>query len=456
VRILFVQTNTYEMLNPFPMGASLVAARLLRDGHEVRFVDLMREKAPVEVATQAARAFAPELACYSIRNRDNMNPKRYVDPIPGIVEVVRGVRRVAPGAPALLGGTAFTTFPARLLDATGAEYGIAGDDLEPIASFVASLGRKAPDLDTPGLVWRGPGGDVSQNPFRIVGYRDVRFDAWELVDRAKYRKGYWQAVVVTRSGCPERCAYCDTFHTFGRAFVLRDPRLVAEEMLVLKKQRGVRSVFLVDAGFNRPLDHAKSVLREILRVGAQLQLSAVLDPGEADRELFDLFRRAGGVMFMVFAESMSDQVLEALNKSFRVADIRRDVAELRRASIAFALMPTLGGPGETKETALATLREAPALKPLMCELGIGWRIQPRTPLRERAIAEGLLSAEDDCYEPRFYISPDTPRPWLEEQVKRHRPSKAAAVLRMAAYLPRFLERPWKWGPEAPERPGTAS
>ncbi len=152
-------------------------------------------------------------------------------------------------------------------------------------------------------------------------------------------------------------------------------------------------------------------------------------------------------MFMMFAESMSDPVLEALGKSFRSAEIRRDAAELRRANIAFGMIPTLGGPGETKETALVTLRETAKLKPLFCEFGVGWRIQPRTPLRERAVAEGLLSAEDDCYEPRFYISRDTPKAWLEEQVKRYRPSKLTTALRVAGYLPRFFERPWKRGPE---------
>jgi anaerobic magnesium-protoporphyrin IX monomethyl ester cyclase len=452
VRILFLQTNTYQLLNPFPMGASLVASRLARAGHEVRFVDLMRERAPLDAAVAAATSFAPELACYSIRNRDNMDPRNYLDPIPGIAAIVRAIKQVAPQAPALLGGTAFTTFPSQLLAATGADYGMAGDDLEPIARFVASLAGGKPDLETPGLVYRAPDGRIAENPFTLVGYRDVRFDGWGLVDRAKYRKGFWQAGVVTRSGCPERCVYCDTFRTFGRSFVLRDPRVVAEEILALKRERRVRSVWLVDAGFNRPLDHAKSVLREILRVGAQVTLNAVFDPGEGDREFFELFRRAGGLLMMMFAESMSDRVLEALDKPFRVADMRRDAAELHRAKIVFGIAPTLGSPGETKETALTTLREVPTLRPFFSQFGIGWRIQPRTPLRDRAVAEGLLLAEDDCYTPHFYVSPETPKDWLEQQVKRHTPSRLASFLRMVPLFPRFAQRPWRRGPEDPDRP----
>ena len=157
-------------------------------------------------------------------------------------------------------------------------------------------------------------------------------------------------------------------------------------------------------------------------------------------------------MVMMFAESMSDRVLEALGKPFRVADMRRDAGELRRAKILFGLIPTLGSPGETKETALTTLRETASLKPFFHQFGIGWRIQPRTALRERAVAEGLLAEQDDCYEPRFYISPETPKDWLERQVRRYAPSRIGALLRMLPLLPRFAERPWKRGPEDPDRP----
>src|SRR5512146_1562445 len=163
MKILFVQTNTYAMLHPLPVGPALVAGRLQRDGHEVRFVDLMGERDPVAAVRAAARQFRADLACFSIRNRDNMRAAGYLDPMPGIKAVVDAVRLAHP-APLLLGGTAFTTFPVRLLTLLSAEYGIAGDDLAPISRFVASLALGSPDLATPGLVYRGADGRVVENP----------------------------------------------------------------------------------------------------------------------------------------------------------------------------------------------------------------------------------------------------------------------------------------------------
>lgn len=425
----------------------MVAGRLRHDGHEVRFVDLMHTRKPVQTAVAEASAFHPDLACFSIRNRDNMNPRDYFDPIPLIAEIIAAVRKVT-AVPALLGGTAFTTFPARVLQATESEWGIAGDDLAAVARFVRSVAEGQPDLAVPGLVYRDNSGKIVENPFRIVGYRDVSFDYWDFIDFDAYRKGYWQAGVITRTGCPEHCAYCDAFHSFGSTFILREPGHVAEDLLTLKRTQKVRSVFLVDAGFNRPLAHAKEVLREIVRRGAQLQLHAVFDPGECDDEFLALFRRAGGASLTLFVESLSDVVLRALMKPFGVAEVLRDTAAMRRAGIDFIFMPSLGNPGETRDTVRETLRLSPRLGAAFVDFGIGLRIQPRTPLRERAVAEGLIQPDDDCYKARFYISPATPREWLEAQIKSYRRRHPLALLRTAAFAWKIMtKRPWTWGPE---------
>ncbi|MFA6232843.1 MAG: radical SAM protein [Bacteroidota bacterium] len=476
MKILFIQTNMNPYLMPLPIGPAIVAAQLKHDGHDLRFVDLMGESDPVHSVRQAAAEMRPDLVCASIRNRDNQWMKKYDDPLPRIREVLTAVRE-ATAAPLLLGGTAFSTFPRRMLEYMNADFGIAGDSLESVSRFVRSLESSAPaigirsgsdsvrsngigtvseiaqrpkgDLDTPGLVFRNGEGEIIERPFTITGYPTVRHDYHALIERKRYRKCYWDAAVITRSGCPEHCAYCDTYRTFGRDFTLRDPADIAEELLSLKHERKAHSAWLVDAGFNRPLDHAKETLREIIRRGAQLRLYAILDPGESDREFFRLFRRAGGTGFTMFAESLSDPVLEALGKSFGTAEIFRDAQMIREEGLGFMFMPTFGGPGETRASVEETLLRAPSLKALFVEFGIGWRLQPGTPLQERAIAEGLVAADDDLWNPTFYISPDTPVPWILQRIRqfylRH-PLLFAPIIPFSLRV--MFERPWTWGPSA--------
>src|SRR3990170_202092 len=292
MKILMVYTNTDRELAPAPLGASLVAARLRRDGHEVRFLDLMFARSPAKEAARVASEFEPDLVCYSIRNVDNQSAMDFFDPLPTIQSVVSAVRTVCP-APTLLGGTAFSTFPVQFLEALGANYGIAGDDLDPISRFVSSLAAGSPDWSVPGLVYRSETG-IQRNPFTIRGYADTAFDNWDFLDLRAYRRAtttFWDSGLVVRTGCPFECVFCDYFRTFGRTTVLRDPRQVAEEALILQRL-GARSVIFADAGFNRPLGHAKEVLDALLAAGVRLTLTAIFEPGEVDREFAQLFRMA--------------------------------------------------------------------------------------------------------------------------------------------------------------------
>ena len=206
MNILFVQTNSFAALTPLPIGPAMAAWRLKQEGHEVHFLDLMGERDPVAAARRAVSAFTPDLACFSIRNRDNQSMLDYHDPLPVIRTVIGAIRDGAAGdLPVLLGGTAFSTFPEHMLEYFDAEYGIAGDALSPMADFVRSLENGAPAYDTPGLVYRDGDGGLRRNPFHIEGYRNVDIGYHTLIERKRYRKTYWNAAVITRSGCPERC-----------------------------------------------------------------------------------------------------------------------------------------------------------------------------------------------------------------------------------------------------------
>ena len=436
MKILMVCTNSYRMIAPAPLGASLVASRLRKDGHRVRFLDLMFARDSAREAAQVARGFGPDLVCYSIRNVDNQSCMDYFDPLPGIQAVVSAVRSASP-SPSLLGGTAFTTFPAQYLNILGADYGIAGDDLEPISRFVASLAAGSPDVSLPGLVHREDG-QVKANPFRIKGYADVEFDGWDLMDLRPYRRSmdaFWDAGVVARTGCPFQCSFCDTYHTFGRQWVLRDPRQVAQEIVALKRIHGVRHVFMADAGFNRPLDHAKAVLEAIIAARPGVGITSVFEPGEVDAEFARLYRRAGGEAVMLFAFSLSEPVLAASRKPFQVADVFQGADVLRREGVPGFLYLTFGGPEETPATVEDTISEMARIKPAYTLVDHGFRVQPGTALRERAVAEGAILPEDDCFNATFYHSPHTPAAMLDARLRRfnreHRWGKPAALAYMA-------------------------
>ena len=75
----------------------------------------------------------------------------------------------------------------------------------------------------------------------------------------------------------------------------------------------------------------------------------------------------------------------------------------------------LGGPGETRETVEESLEFADSLELEAVKVTTGIRIYPYTPLAKAAIADGVVSPEDDLLYPRFYLARGL-EGWIEEKV----------------------------------------
>jgi radical SAM superfamily enzyme YgiQ (UPF0313 family) len=437
MRISVVYTNRNRYLSPAPLGAMLVASRLRQDGHEVDFVDLMHEGDPETALARAIESGRPDLVCMSVRNVDNMQMDSLDRPLE-LISAYSGIVRERTRAPILIGGTAVTTFPVQIRRKLGADYAFAGDDTVNVSRFVSSLARGAPDLGTPGLVWEDSAG-VHRNPFSIRGYADTRFTGWEWLDLKKYRKGYYDCGVVTCTGCPHGCSFCDAHRTFGREYVPRDPTVVVEELRELEEKHHARSVFLVNNGLNYPLESGKEFLARLAEARLKMSFACILEPGPLDGEFARLLFRANCNMAMVFGSTLDDSVLERNQPHYRSADVIRIAKLLGQADVPYIMGLMFGGMGESLEGVKRTLDITLTLKPAMLVTGVGFRIQPETPLREAAIKEGVISPSDDGFEPRFYTPRDAPAEEIRKILKAFGRAHPLNRLRMVSFMARSIK-----------------
>ena len=64
----------------------------------------------------------------------------------------------------------------------------------------------------------------------------------------------------------------------------------------------------------------------------------------------------------------------------------------------------LGGPGETKESVLASLAFADSLELDALKISVGIRIYPHTALAEQAVVEGMVAPNDHLLFPTILLS----------------------------------------------------
>jgi radical SAM superfamily enzyme YgiQ (UPF0313 family) len=288
--------------------------------------------------------------------------------------------------------------------------GIRGEGETAFPALIDRLARHEDPSDVPGLHLPGRGRCVEMACARNLDSLPLSGALEFLTSRDEELWLPFQ----TRRGCPMGCSYCSTAAIEGRRIRKRSPVSAVDE-LARCAAAGFRQVYFVDNTFNLPRGYAKALCRAILARGLRIRWRAILYPGGIDEELAALMAEAGCAEASLGFESGSERMLRSLNKRFSPEQVRRTSGLLARHRIRQMGFLLLGGPGETRDTVIESLRFADSLPLAQLKITSGIRIYPETLLAKTAVAEGVIAPEDDLLRPRFYIARGLEE-WLSELV----------------------------------------
>jgi radical SAM superfamily enzyme YgiQ (UPF0313 family) len=239
----------------------------------------------------------------------------------------------------------------------------------------------------------------------------LRLPRRELFDGRRYAAEGGVANIVVKQGCSFDCLYCDSPHTMGRHWRVKSPERVIEELAAMQ-ELGSSASFFTDAIFNYPPDFAGEICHAILRSGVSMNWLASVHPAFLDRELVKLMRDAGCVAVSLGCDSCSERMLRVLRKGFTVEQLRNAAGMFEEIGLSYILSLLIGAPGEDRDTVEESMEFLSQRSPMMVDFCVGIRLMPHTTLREIAVREGVISADDPLMEPRFYISPQI-EDWIE-------------------------------------------
>jgi radical SAM superfamily enzyme YgiQ (UPF0313 family) len=291
--------------------------------------------------------------------------------------------------------------------------GIQGEGEAALVTLLARLAAEKPLTDVPGLYIRGKGlqaprtFDPALDPMPLPG--PDSFDGCLADDPTIYLP------VQTRRGCPLRCSYCSTPAIEGARIRRRSPHKVVAS-LARWRAAGFRQVFFVDNVFNLPPGYAQDLCERITAAGLDIDWRCILYPGQVSKNLVQAMARAGCREVSLGFESGFQPMLDAMRKRFRVEDVRNASRLLADCGIRRMGFLLLGGPGETRDSVEKSLAFVDALDLEAVKLTVGVRIYPDTELARIAVREGVIGADTDLLQPRFYLVRGL-EAWLRETVR---------------------------------------
>jgi radical SAM superfamily enzyme YgiQ (UPF0313 family) len=400
--VLLISINQYEFPYPvFPLGLAQLQAALHRAGHKTRLVDWNLEQPPIADLIRDTR---PDIVGISLRNVDDaliLKREVFFEQLNGLcVEL-----RAASPAPIVLGGSGFSIFPEKLLELSGADYGIQGEGERPLLNLIDALQNGAEPAAISSLVHRQDNRIVvnpSRNPLPATEIATLELDH-QLAQFYLQRSSMLN--VQTQRGCALQCCYCTYPLLEGRSCRRRPPETVADELQKLQ-QLGARYVFIVDSVFNTSADHAAGICEAILRRGLTLKWCCFLRPKNLTSELMQLMARAGLTHVEFGSDSFCDSVLESYGKHLTFYDILHASELARLQNVDYAHFIICGGPGETRETLHTSFANSRHLHDATIMARVGMRVYPGTPLHARVKTEAHRQPVPDLLQPFYYLAPN--------------------------------------------------
>jgi radical SAM superfamily enzyme YgiQ (UPF0313 family) len=199
---------------------------------------------------------------------------------------------------------------------------------------------------------------------------------------------------LTSRGCPFGCPFCFK-GVFGRRFRPRTPENVVAEWEMLVREHRAAEIAVQDDAFNVDPDRAIRICRLIVKRGLRHPWSAPngIRADTVSLELFQAMRDSGCERVAFGVEAGSQGMLDVLDKRVTLGQLERAFALARRAGIRTMGFFMVGNPGETSETAEATINFAIFLRPDWAQFTLATPY-PGTELFERVRREGKMLVSD--------------------------------------------------------------
>jgi radical SAM superfamily enzyme YgiQ (UPF0313 family) len=413
---MFLLLNAHQWDPPSPPAAlDYVAWELEKMGIPSTVVDTAQ--ITIEQLTSLLQENQYAGVCITIRNLEKtVFSQKLHFPLMAVKELISLVRQYC-DAPVIVGGNGFSILPSRILEYTGADYGIAGCGEDVLPQLVENL-RKGKDLKSvPHVVYR-QGDTIIRNP-NVPSQGPLPYIKRGYVSYGRYYSpgienfaGF--APVETQRGCPHHCIFCVEPDIKGHLVRVKPPEKVSQEVDWFLKN-GITHFFLADSEFNANCEAAISLLEYWNSHGYHrtMQWIAYATPANFPQTLAELLPECGNLSTMIDFSHISDTMLSQLGKGFTSSQVEETISYCEKYQVPFRGSLMLGGPGETRDT----LKEAiEFFKGINCEIFVvlGIRIFPNTPLGKKIQNDGPLVDNSNLYgkvmdndhllEPVYYIS----------------------------------------------------
>jgi anaerobic magnesium-protoporphyrin IX monomethyl ester cyclase len=334
-----------------PLGIGYLAAYVRSKGITVDVVDAKIERHTSSDVT---------VSSIMVRNPKYVGISAMTIEYPLAAEIAEKIKTFPNPPVIILGGVHANALPdVSLIETAAIDYILTGQAEESLVALLQCLENKAPVTAVKGLYWRGDNGIVLHNPpaEKLADLTTLPFPAWDLWPK---RKMY---PMMSERGCPYQCVFC--CHNMGRIIRSRPVEHIMKEIQWLRERFGTSAINFEDETFGLNREKTEEFLRRCIEYNRDkgIYFEAQTRVDCMTEKLAFLMKSAGFKIVSFGIESGDDEILRRAKKDITVEQIEKATRIMRAAGLKLWPNFLLGLPGETRESALRTIRLAVRINP---------------------------------------------------------------------------------------------
>lgn len=352
MKILLVKPKL-RLDNIIPVLGLGYLANAIKDNHEVRILDCMKEDFTLDDYADYLTTFKPDVIGIQCFTYDI-----YI-----VADYLKVTRKVLPDAITIIGGPHPTAMPEESMNFFGnaLNYAFRSEAEEGLPELLTLIEQNKLSADNlPGvknLVWRNNNSIISNPITYIADVNKLGMPAWELMPPDSYPKAPFSAFykrfpvapIITSRGCPYKCTYCQASLMSGKRMRYRSVPLVIDEIKYLGSKFGVKEIHIIDDNFtlNRKcvMDFCNAIIKNNIDIAWTCPNGVRLDT--LNDEMVEAMKSSGCYVISAGIESGSDRILKYVRKQETTAIMMDRVKMIQRHGIDVIGFFILGFPTET-------------------------------------------------------------------------------------------------------------
>ncbi len=345
----------------YPIWLSYAVGALEKAGYTLQFIDSPALGYDIETTKEFIKNFAPDLIIIETSTPSIINDVQIADKFSDM------------GATVFLVGTHPSALPEDTIKLGLKFHGVIIGEYElPLMAVADALKNSKPLYGIPGTAVRSENGTIITTP--PSGYL-TDLDSLPFVSSVyatylpieKYNNPnalHPQVMIMGGRGCPNQCTFCVFPQTLtGRHYRSRSvDNVVAEMKWVEENLPQVKAIFFEDDTIAADMKRLQTLATAIKEAGVTISWTCNMR-ANADLETLKLCKNAGLRSVCVGFESGCDEILKAMHKGLKSAQMVTFMQNAKKAGILVHGCFLFGIPGETRETAKRTLDFALKLNP---------------------------------------------------------------------------------------------